>query len=181
MGGPSLRRFFINTLFDSTFMLLGVVIASAFEGTPDLHLVLGTLVASSASLGISSGVSVYESETLELDRRIVELEKALFRNLDNTMISENHKSSARMIATVNFLTPLICCGIVSVPLLLATGNLLDSVSASWVSTVLALSILFVAGTFLGRRGKKNAFLKGLRMLIFGIIAFLLSFLIQILI
>ena len=27
--GPIIRRFFINTLFDSTFMLLGIIVGSA--------------------------------------------------------------------------------------------------------------------------------------------------------
>ncbi len=28
--GPIIRRFFINTLFDSTFMLLGIIVGAAF-------------------------------------------------------------------------------------------------------------------------------------------------------
>jgi predicted membrane protein (TIGR00267 family) len=179
--GPILRRFLMNTLFDSTFMQLGIIIGSAFAANPDLRLILGTLVASSVALGMSTGVSIYESETLERERRVVELEKALFRKLDNTIITENYKTYAMILSVVNFFTPLVCCSIVSAPLIAAAFRLLDIMTASWISVALALSILFVAGTYLGRLSKQNPFMKGLRMVIFGVAAFVVGFLIQILI
>lgn len=179
--GPVLRRFFINTLFDSTFMQMGIIIGSTFAANPDLRLVIGTLISSSVALGISSGVSVYESEKLERERRVAELEKALFRNLDHTMITENYKTYAIVLSIVNFLTPFMCCGIVIIPLVLAMFRLTSIVTASWASILLALGILFVAGTYLGRLGRQNPFIKGLRMTAFGVIAFVAGFLIQTLI
>jgi len=179
--GPVLRRFFINTLFDSTFMQMGIIIGSIFAANPDLRLVIGTLISSSVALGISSGVSVYESEKLERERRVAELEKALFRNLDHTMITENYKTYAIVLSIVNFLTPFMCCGIVIIPLVLAMFRLTSIVTASWASILLALGILFVAGTYLGRLGRQNPFIKGLRMTAFGVIAFVAGFLIQTLI
>jgi predicted membrane protein (TIGR00267 family) len=179
--GPVLRRFFINTLFDSTFMQMGIIIGSTFAANPDLRLAIGTLISSSAALGISTGVSVYESENLERERRITELEKALFRNLDDTMITENYKTYAIVLSIVNFLTPFICCGIVVIPLILAMFELISIATASWVSILLALGILFFAGTYLGRLGKQNPLIKGLRMIAFGVIAFVVGFLIQTLI
>ncbi len=162
-------------------MLLGIIIGSAFAANPDLRLVMGTLVASSVALGISTGVSIYESETLERERRVVELEKALFRKLDNTIITENYKTYVMILSVVNFLTPLVCCCVVIAPLIAAAFQLLDIATASWISVALALSILFVAGTYLGRLGKQNPFVKGLRMVIFGVAAFVIGYLIQILI
>lgn len=179
--GPVLRRFFINTLFDSTFMQMGIIIGSTFAANPDLRLVIGTLMSSSVALGISSGVSVYESEKLERERRVAELEKALFRNLDHTMITENYKTYAIVLSIVNFLTPLVCCGIVVIPLILAMFKLTSIAIASWASILLALGILFAAGTYLGRLGRQNPFIKGLRMIAFGVIAFVAGFLIQTLI
>ena len=179
--GPVLRRFFINTLFDSTFMQMGIIIGSTFAANPDLRLVIGTLMSSSVALGISSGVSVYESEKLERERRVAELEKALFRSLDHTMITENYKTYAIVLSIVNFLTPLVCCGIVVIPLILAMFKLTSIAIASWASILSALGILFVAGTYLGRLGRQNPFIKGLRMIAFGVIAFVAGFLIQTLI
>jgi len=179
--GPILRRFFINTLFDSTFVQLGIVISSILAVNEDLRLIIGTLVASSFALGISTGVSVYESEMLERERRVVDLEKALFRKLDNTVITENYKTYAMILAFLNFLTPLMCCGIILIPIIFAAFQLLDRTIASWLSVVLALAILFTAGTYLGRLSKQNPFIKGLRMVIFGVLAFIIGFLIQMMI
>jgi len=179
--GPILRRFFINTLFDSTFTLLGIIIGSAFVSVPDLRLLIGTAVASSLALGISSGVSVYESETMERERRVVELEKSLFLDLENTVITEHYKTYALILSFVNFLTPLVCCGILLVPFVLSLFQLLEVTVASWVSVVLALSLIFVAGTYFGRGGKMNPLLKGLRMVFFGVVAFAIGYFIQVLI
>ncbi|MFW6110748.1 MAG: hypothetical protein ACOC6H_01795 [Thermoproteota archaeon] len=176
--GPILRRLFINTLFDATFTQLGVIIGSAFTKNPDISIIIGTLVASSVALGISTGVSVYESESLERERRIIELEKALFRELDDTMITQNYRAYALILAVVNFLTPFLCCGIVIIPMILAHFQIIEINIGAWVSIALALGIIFVAGTYLGRLGKKNPFLKGIRMVIFGMIAFVLGFVIQ---
>lgn len=179
--GPILRRFFINTLFDSTFVQLGIVISSILAINEDLRLIIGTLVASSFALGISTGVSVYESEMLERERRVVDLEKALFRKLDNTVITENYKTYAMILAFLNFLTPLMCCSIILIPMIFAAFQLLDRTVASWLSVALALAILFTAGTYLGRLSKQNPLIKGLRMVIFGVLAFIIGFLIQMLI
>jgi predicted membrane protein (TIGR00267 family) len=177
--GPILRRFFINTLFDSTFTQLGILIGSAFAPNPDLRLVIGTLVSSSIALGISTGVSVYESETLERERKTIELEKALFRKLDKTRLAETYRSYARLLSLINFVTPLICCGIIVLPIVIAALNILEPSTASWLSIILALAILFTAGVYFGRYGKQNPIKKGLRMVGFGIIAFVAGFLIQI--
>jgi predicted membrane protein (TIGR00267 family) len=136
------------------------------------------MIASSFALGISTGVSVYESEMLERERQIVDLEKALFRKLDNTVITKNYKSYAMIIAFFNFLTPLMCCSIILIPILLATLQILDRTVASWISVILALTILFTAGTYLGRLSKQNPLIKGSRMVVFGALAFIVGFIIQ---
>jgi len=159
-------------------MQLGIIIGSSSATNPDLRLVIETLISSSVALGISTGVSVYESETLERERRIAELEKALFRNLDNTMIIENYRTYAAILSLVNFLTPFACCSIVSIPLILATVGLLSISAASWASAISALGVIFVVGGYLGRRGRQNPLIKGIKMTAFGAIAFAVGFLVQ---
>lgn len=176
--GSILRRFFINTLFDSTFMQIGIIVGSAFAANQDLHLIIRTLVASSIALGISTGVSTYESEKLERMIKIAELEKAMFRKLDETIISERDRTSVIIISTINFLTPLLCCFIILIPFILSDLGFFSVTVSSMISIVLALSVLFFAGAYLGRLGKRDPFMKGLRMVVFGAIAFIIGFLIQ---
>lgn len=175
---PILRRLFINTLFDSTFTLIGIIIGSVFSTIPNLQILIGTAVASSFALGISSGVSVYESESIERERKLVELEKALFIDLQNTVITENYKTYALILSFINFLTPLICCGIILTPFILVAFNLIEPIIASWMSVSIAFGIIFFTGIFFGRFGKTNPLIKGLRMVFFGAIAFIIGYLIQ---
>lgn len=176
--GPILRRFFINTLFDSTFMLLGIVIGSAYLSNPEPSLILATMISSSFALGISTGVSIYESESMEREIRIAELEKALFRELDNTKIEEEAKTATSIISLINFLTPLASCAALAFPFLLVLLKILDPKMAPWLSVGLAMGIIFLAGVYLGRVGKTNPWIKGLKMVAFGFLAFFIGFLIQ---
>ena len=179
--GPIIRRFFINTLFDSTFMLLGIVAGAAFAVDVSLNVVLVTMVTSSLALGISTGVSVYEADTLERERKIAELEKALFRDLSGTRIEKTARSITILTVVINFLTPLVSCAVTISPLMLAIWKILEVNVASWFSVILALSTLFGAGVYLGRLGKTNPWTKGLRMAGFGFMAFIIGFLLNALI
>lgn len=180
-AGPVIRRFFINTLFDSTFMLLGVIVGAAFSTVPDPEVILVTMVTSSAALGISSGVSVYEAESLERERKIADLEKALFRDLANTTLERTGKAFAYLVATINMLTPLTSCFITVTPFILSILDLITFSTAAWVSVLLGLSVLFVAGVYMGREGKHNPALRGARMVGFGLIAFAIGLLLKMLI
>ncbi len=172
--GPIIRRFFINTLFDSTFMLLGIVVGAAFASGASLGVVLVTMVTTSLALGISTGVSVYEAESLERERKISELEKALFRDLKGTRIEKTAKSIIILTALINFSTPLVACAVTISPFLLAASKILVVDVAVWFSVMLALGLLFGAGVFMGRLGKMNPWTKGLRMVGFGVLAFIIG-------
>jgi predicted membrane protein (TIGR00267 family) len=178
--GPVIRRFFINTLFDSTFMLLGIVVGSAFATDAGLNVVVVTMLTTSLALGISTGVSVWEAESLEQERKISELEKALFTNLEDTSIHKTAKRVVMLAALINFATPLLSCAIVIAPFVFVASGILHIEVASWFSVALALGTLFGAGLYLGRMGKTNPYIKGLRMVVFGVFAFLIGFLLDLL-
>ncbi len=77
--GPALRRYFVNTMFDSTFAVLGIIIGSALTADADQGLVIATIITSCVALAISTGSSVYEAETLEQSRRMDEIGRAMLR------------------------------------------------------------------------------------------------------
>jgi predicted membrane protein (TIGR00267 family) len=177
-AGSVIRRFFINTLFDSTFMLLGIIVGSAFAAGANLGIIMVTMVTSSLALGISTGVSVYEAESLEQELRISKLEKAMLIDLENTAVDKKMKSITKIAMVVNFLTPIFSCMVTILPFIFVALHILEINFASWLSVTLALSILFVAGVYLGKIGKNNPWIKGLRMTGFGIIAFIIGFLLD---
>ena len=176
--GSIVRRFFVNTLFDSTFMLLGIVVGAAFAADASLGVVMVTMITTSLALGISTGVSVYEAESFEQKRKISELEKALFRNLSDTTIEKRSKSVILLAVLINFSTPIVSCTVTISPFVLCALKILNIGVASWVSIILALSILFNAGVYLGKLGKSNPWIKGFRMVGFGLVAFIIGFLLD---
>jgi predicted membrane protein (TIGR00267 family) len=179
--GPIIRRFFINTLFDSTFMLLGIIVGSAFAGAAiGLNVIIITMLTTSLALGISTGVSVYEAESLEQERKIADLEKALFTDLDDTSIQKTAKYTILIATLINFATPLFSCAVTITPFILVAMGILSLNIAGWISVVLALSTLFGAGVYMGRIGKTNPYKKGLRMVAFGVLAFAIGFLLNLL-
>jgi predicted membrane protein (TIGR00267 family) len=179
--GPIIRRFFINTLFDSTFMLLGIIVGSAFAGAAaGLNVIIITMLTTSLALGISTGVSVYEAESLEQERKIADLEKALFTDLEDTSIQKTAKYTILIATLINFATPLFSCAVTITPFILVAMGIVSLNIAGWISVVLALSTLFGAGVYMGRIGKTNPYKKGLRMVAFGVLAFAIGFLLNLL-
>jgi predicted membrane protein (TIGR00267 family) len=179
--GLDIRKFFINTLFDSTFVLLGIVVGSAFVARPELKVILGTMLVSSLALGISTGVSVYEAESLGKEIELKKLEKAMLADLHDTDVAKSMQATTAIISLVNFLTPLFVCSIAISPFLLSLIGIIETNTAAWISIAAALGTLFAAGFFMTQGNKKKAILKGIKMAIFGVLAFLIGFGIELLI
>jgi predicted membrane protein (TIGR00267 family) len=179
--GPDIRKFFINTLFDSTFVLLGIIVGSAFVANPELKVILGTMLASSLALGISTGISVYEAESMGQEMELKEIEKAMMADLHHTQVAKSMQATTLVISIVNFITPLCICGITITPFLLALAGVLMISSAAWISILMALATLFAAGFYLELGSRRSALLKGFKMAAFGVLAFLMGFAIDMLI
>jgi predicted membrane protein (TIGR00267 family) len=163
-------------------MLLGIIVGSAFAGAAaGLNVIIITMLTTSLALGISTGVSVYEAESLEQERKIADLEKALFTDLKDTSIQKTAKYTILIASLINFATPLFSCAVTITPFILVAMGILALNIAGWLSVVLALSTLFGAGVYMGRIGKTNPYKKGLRMVAFGVLAFAIGFLLNLLI
>jgi predicted membrane protein (TIGR00267 family) len=177
---PSLRRFFINTLFDSTFTLLGVIVGSAFVADPELNVILGTMITISLGLGISSGSSVYQAESLEQELQVQRLEKAMLKSLDGTNVTKSAKKSTMITALVNLLTPFFTCFLYSIPLLIALTGVIDVRTGAISSIAVALITLMITGIVMNKNGKGNPIVKGIKMAGLGGITFLLGYVVQLL-
>ncbi len=173
--GPSLRRYFVNTIFDTTFVVLGVIIGSALSPHPSIDVVVTTIITSSVALAISTGSSVYEGESLEQSRRLNEISRAMLSSVDETDLGKTSRASIIIISLANSCAPLLAGAITITPFLVFSAA--DIVTAAEVSITLALSILFVTGYFMGRIANKNPWFKGLRMATIGLIAFGICYLI----
>ncbi|MBI4416018.1 MAG: hypothetical protein HY557_03440 [Euryarchaeota archaeon] len=173
------RRYFINTLFDSTFVVLGIVSATVVVNDTPVEVVLGALAAACIAIGISTGVSVYEAERLEAEIRIAKIERAMLTDLGQTDLHRSLQLYRTLVSLVNFAAPLLVFGVTSLPLFL---NLLfrspDLRVAAEISVTLAVALVFGAGFALGRIAGANPLRQGLRMTIAALATFLLLVLLQ---
>lgn len=175
--GPTLRRFFVNTIFDSTFVILGILIASAFTtADPDLRLITVTIITSSVALGISTGVSVFEAETMEQNIKMREMERAMLRSLEDTHIHRTSRLTIFLISAVNFTAPIIAGTVTLAPFLFIGEDQIQM--AAYISLGLAITILFVVGAIMGRTGNRNPVIQGGGMAVAGVAAFLICFWIE---
>ncbi|HEY3420597.1 MAG TPA: VIT1/CCC1 transporter family protein [Methanomassiliicoccales archaeon] len=172
---PALRRYFVNTIFDTTFVILGVIIGSALSPHPNIDVVKTTIITSAVALAISTGSSVYEAESLEQSRRLDEISRAMLSSVDETDLGRTSRASIILISLVNSLAPLLAGGVTLVPFLVLPAS--DIVYAAELSITLAISMLFITGYFMGRIANKNPWIKGTRMAVIGLIAFGICYLI----
>ena len=173
--GPALRRYFVNTIFDTTFVILGVIIGSALSPHPSIDVVKTTIITSAVALAISTGASVYEAESLEQSRRLDEISRAMLSSVDETDLGKSSRASITLISGVNSCAPLIAGAVTLAPFLLLPAA--DIVDAAVISITLAISMLFITGYFMGRMANRNPWIKGSRMAVIGLIAFGICYLI----
>jgi predicted membrane protein (TIGR00267 family) len=159
---------------------LGVIVGSAFVADPEIEVILGTMLTISLGLSISSGVSVYQAESIEKERELHELEKAMLKSLEDTQIMDSARNTTLIVATVNLLTPFFVCGLYICPIIAAHVGIIGIRMAAWISIGIALCALMVTGIVVGRKGKENAIVKGVKMATLGGITFLVGYLINVL-
>ena len=166
------RRYFVNTLFDSTFVVLGILAATGAEPNPSVEFALGTIFAASLAIGVSSGVSVYEAEHTEGGIRLRRLERALLSPLADTVISRDLRALRIAMAVVNFLAPIVVASITSVPLVLFHFGFLPSfVAAAAAAGIAGISIIFAAGYSLGKLTHRKPWFKAIRMSLVALLTF----------
>ena len=172
---PSLRRYFVNTVFDATFVMLGIVIGSAFTNESKMVVIVTTILTSAVALSISTGSSVFEAENMEQGRRMDKLGRAMLSSVEETDIGRLSRSGTALIAFVNAMAPLLVGSLMIIPFLLLGEEGVQT--AAEVAIGLSISTLFVTGFIMGRIGNRNPWVRGFRMAIIGVGAFVVCYLI----
>ncbi len=165
------RRYFVNTVFDSTFVSMGIVVASALVPGAGVGTVVGTMFAATLALGISTGTSVYEAEKVEAEIRLRELERAMLTSLDGTEATRVLDVSRYIVVTVNVVAPLAVFLAMAAPFLLSGSMTIFGIPTAFFSVAVAMVVLFTVGWYLARLTGRPAWLKGLRMAGIGVATF----------
>ena len=145
-----IRRYFVVNGFDGALTMLGLATGFRISGDTSTSVMISVCFGASVALGVSGLTSAYLSESAERQKELQDLEQAMSADLADTA----HGTAARLIplviALVNGLAPLTIALIIITPLWLDQAGLglpwppLDSV------IVLAFTVIFFLGVFLGR-------------------------------
>ena len=166
------RRYFVNTIFDSTFVVLGILAAVSAEPNPNVDFAIGTMFAASLAIGISTGVSVYEAERAEGQIRLQRLERAMLVRLGETQISREMRAAGLAVSVVNFFVPLVVALVTVIPLYLFRAGILgEFLTAAALAGALGLGIIFGSGYLLGRIAGRNPWRKAIRMTLVALLTF----------
>ncbi len=181
-SGEVFRGYFINTLFDGTFVILGAIVSSGFLVATDPAGVaedtIKAMVILAISVGISSSISIYEAESLETEIRLGRVAQAMLKSMEDTALERAARVAKYATAFINFLAPFITLSITVIPFLLVPRLIPSVVTAGYVSIALAIAIIFAVGALVGRSAKVNPWVRGVRMAAVGVGAFFITFVIE---
>ncbi len=163
--------------FDGVLTILGVLVGNylAEVRTPTTIIVTG--MATSVSMGVSGLWGAYLTESTERQRSLDDLEEVTLTDLSDTRIGRASRVAVVIVATVDGIAPLLASFLVLVPFFLTSvwGNILYSY---YLALLIAMLSLFALGAFLGTISKQNVLIAGLKMIVAGAVALLLSYLLE---
>jgi len=147
-----MRRYFVVNGFDGALTMLGLIMGFYVSDRVELAVIITSCLAAALALGMSGISSAYISEAAERRRTLMELEKAMVTSLD-----ESHHARAAtwipwLVALVNGIAPLLFALIIISPLWLAHSGMVLALDPLLIAMLVALTIIFLLGVFLGRIG-----------------------------
>lgn len=176
-AGEILRRYFIMNMFDGILTVMGIIVGAKVLGALNPKVIVGTTLGASLAMGISGFAGAFMTERAERIREVKELERSLFTNLNNSVISEASSFVALLAAIVDALAPLLASLTSSLPFLLSIFNLIDSVTAFNLSMLTGSALLICLGVYLGKVCGENPVKYGAYMFLSGLVVAVLTALI----
>jgi predicted membrane protein (TIGR00267 family) len=171
------RRYFAMNAFDGVLTIIGVVMGNFTAGVRSPAIVISTGLSTCMAMGISGLWGAYLTESAERKRSLDILENHTLSDLSGTKIGRASRAAVIIVALVDGLAPFAAALLVLSPFFFST--LLGEITISYyLSLGLALATLFALGAFLGRVSKDSLILSGLKMIGAGLVAILLSHLLD---
>jgi len=158
-----LRRYWVINSFDGILIVIGVLLGSRAAGVVHASAIIHITVASATAMFISGFFGCYFTEKAERKRQIKELERAMLKKLDKSVIHDASTRVPVLIALADGLSPLVSAIIVILPFFFS--SIIGVTCAFYVSVALAVALLFFLGCFLGKLSRISVLVNGLRMVL----------------
>tara|TARA_R110000787_G_scaffold220068_1_gene328826 strand:+ start:55293 stop:55880 length:588 start_codon:yes stop_codon:yes gene_type:complete len=145
-----MRRYVVVNGFDGALTMLGLIIGFLVSTPSDLPVIISACLGAAIALGMSGASSAYVSEAAERQRALGKLEAAMIHDLQNSAHGEAARFAPLLIAVANGSAPLLISLLILTPLWLANANITLPLSPLYLCIIIALSLTFLLGVFLGR-------------------------------
>jgi len=171
------RRLFAMNSFDGILTILGVLVGNYLAEVRVPQVIIVTGLATSVSMGVSGLWGAYLTESAERQKSLDDLGELTLTDLTNTRIGRASRAAVVIVALVDGMAPLLASVLVLMPFFLA-GALGDITYSYYLALAIAMVGLFGLGMFLGRISRQSTLLAGLKMIVAGVVAVVLSYLIE---
>jgi len=175
--GEIARRYFAMNAFDGVLTIIGVLMGNYTAGVEAPAIVVSTGLSTCVAMGVSGLWGAYLTENAERKRGLDDLARHTLTDLSDTKIGRAARAAVIVVAVVDGLAPFSAALVVLLPFFFAR-QLGDITTSYYVSLGLALAALFALGAFLGKVGKSNLIVSGLKMIVAGAVAIVLSYLLD---
>ena len=175
--GEIARRYFAMNAFDGVLTMIGVLTGSMAAGVDEPQIVVTTGLSTCIAMGISGLWGAYLTESAERKRDLAELGSHTLTDLKHTRIGRASRFAVAIVALVDGISPFLAALIILIPFF-AAEMFPSIVWVYYTSFGVALLTLFALGLFLGHICRENLFLYGIRTVIAGLLAILVSFLLS---
>ena len=170
------RRYFVVNGFDGALTMMGIIIGFLVSAPADLSLIINACLGAAIALGMSGLSSAYVSESAERQYALGKLEEAMSSDLQESVHGEAARWMPLLIALVNGSAPLIISLLILTPLWLSNAGVFLPVSPLYAAIMIALSLVFMLGVFLGRIAGVSLLRSGIQTLLVAVLTAALIYL-----
>jgi len=172
-AGEIIRRYFVMNAFDGALTMLGFVVGVFVSGYIDPKIILSAGMSASFAMGVSGFVGALITEKAERERKVKELEKAMFTELEGSIIEKASLMAVVLAALTDSFAPAMAALICASPFIFSEIGLLSPIVATFVSIIITLVLVFLLGMYLGKISGGGALIYGIYMLTAGLVVSLI--------
>ncbi len=174
--GEIARRYFVINAFDGSLTTLGVIAGAYAGGVEGARTVVSLILATAVSIGVAGFYGSYQVERAERDRALREIEETTLTSLKDTTLYSASRYATVMVAAVDGLSPLIASLLIMIPFFFVPP--LSILTGYIAAGAVAFVELFLLGVFLGRIARERLWFAGVKLVLAGVVALVISLLLN---
>ncbi len=172
--GEIARRYFAMNAFDGVLTTIGVLVGGYFGGIDGARAIFIVVLTTAVGMGVSGFYGSYLVERAERDRAMRELEESTLSSLEDTTIASASRYATIVIALIDGASPFGAALIAMIPF--AFVGVVSIHAAYYLAVVVGLVELFCLGLFLGSISRDRLWYSGIKLVMAGVIALVISLL-----